>query len=61
MTYSTIKITKLIANEGMTLTDGINFGKEVYLGTADSIDNWIEISDEKAQIRMAELEELFNI
>lgn len=53
----TEKITtiKLIASEGMTLTDGEHFGKEIYLGTGDSADNWHEISDAEAQKMQKEL------
>lgn len=49
MTAETISIVKLIANEGMTLTNGEAFGKEIYLGVNDSPYNWNEISDEEAQ------------
>lgn len=44
-----ITITKLKASEGMTLTNGDVFGKEIYLGKGDSADNWYEISDEEAE------------
>ena len=54
MTKTTVKITKLTASEGMTLTNGEAFGKEVYLGKNDSAENWHEITD-------AEAEELQNV
>lgn len=49
MDKSTLSITKLTSFEGMTLTNGKVFSKEVYLGTNDSVDNWWEITDEEAQ------------
>ena len=39
----------LKADEGMTLTNGETFGKVVYLGTNDSVNNWHEITDEEAE------------
>ena len=48
MTQETIELRKLTAAEGMTLTNGEAFGKEVYLGKNDSPDNWHEITDEEA-------------
>lgn len=35
---------KMVATEGMILTNGETYGTEVYLGTGDSADNWHEIS-----------------
>ncbi len=49
MTQETIQIRKLTAGEGMTLYNGEAFGKEVYLGTTDSPENWQEISDAEAE------------
>jgi hypothetical protein len=37
------------ADEGMVLTDGNAFGKTVYLGKYDSVDNWHEITEEEAE------------
>lgn len=45
----TEKITVLKAEEGYTLTNGETFGKVVYLGVNDSVDNWHEITDEEAE------------
>ena len=45
MEKSTIELIKLTASEGMTLTNGETYGKEVYLGVNDSADNWQEIPD----------------
>lgn len=57
MTQETIELRKLTAAEGMTLTNGEAFGKEVYLGKNDSPDNWHEITDEEATaIEQAKLE-----
>ena len=39
----------LQADEGMTLTNGEAFGKVVYLGINDSMNNWHEITDEEAE------------
>ena len=44
-----IELKKIIASEGMTLTNGEVFGKEVYLGCNDSLDNWYEITDQEAE------------
>ena len=57
MTTTTIEIIKLTAGEGMTLTNGEAFGKEIYLGCNDSPDNWYEITDEEAEV-LQEVEEL---
>lgn len=39
----------LKAEEGYTLTNGEAFGKVVYLGTNDSMNNWHKITDEEAK------------
>lgn len=57
MTTSTIKLVKLTAAEGMTLTNGEAFGKEVYLGNKDSKENWREITDGEAARLQAEQDE----
>ena len=36
---------KMKATEGMILTNGETYGREVFLGTGDSPDNWWEISE----------------
>ena len=43
MTTENITLIKLTASEGMVLTDGTSYGKEVYLGMNDTIDRWSEI------------------
>lgn len=49
MMKSTVELVKLTAAEGMTLTNGEAYGKEIYLGCNDSPDNWREIPDSEAQ------------
>lgn len=45
MEMTTIELKKLTASEGMTLTDGETYGKEIYLGVNDKPQNWHEIPD----------------
>lgn len=61
MKATTIKITKLTAAEGKTLTNGATFGKEIYLGCNDKKENWQEITDAEAEKRKAALEAELNI
>lgn len=50
---------KLTASDGMMLANGEVIGKEVFLGTSDSADNWHEITEAEAQAIMnAEHEEV---
>jgi hypothetical protein len=51
-----MKRTKLIASDGMWLTDGETYGKIVYLGIDDKPENWYEITESAYQAKMAELE-----
>lgn len=46
---------KLIANAGMTLTNGEAFGKAVYLAVGASPDDWWEVTDEEATNLSTEL------
>lgn len=57
MKTETIEIRKLIASDGMTLTNGEAYGREVYLGKEDSPENWHEIPDEEAERLQREKEE----
>ena len=57
MKQETITLTKLIASDGMMLTNGEVIGKEVFLGTGDSADNWHEITEAEAQEIMNSEEE----
>ena len=52
MEQQTITRIKLIAGEGMYLTNGETYGKEVFLGTGDSPDNWHEITEEEYRQQM---------
>ena len=45
MIETKIELRKLTAAEGMTLTNGEAYGKEIYLGKNDNPDNWYEITD----------------
>ncbi len=56
MTQTKIELRKLTAAEGMTLTNGEAYGKEVYLGINDSPDYWHEITDAEYEEIMAEQE-----
>lgn len=56
MKITTIELRKITASEGMTLTDGETFSKEVYLGVNDSPANWYEIPDAEAAEKLKELE-----
>lgn len=40
-----MEYVKLIASEGMILTNGETYGRIVYIGTGDSPSNWHEITD----------------
>ena len=55
MNITTIELRKLTANDGMVLTNGEAYGKEIYLGKNDSAENWREITeDEYNEILKAE-------
>lgn len=55
MKETKITMTKLTASDGMTLTNGEAFGKEIYLGVNDKAENWSEITDAEAEERQKEL------
>lgn len=57
MKTETIELIKLTAAEGMTLTNGETYGKEVYLGVNDSADNWHEIPEAEVPKEEPTLEE----
>ena len=58
MTETKIELRKLSAADGMVLTDGDIYGKEIYLGIHDSPNNYHEISDEEyAEILKREAQE----
>ena len=45
---------KMVATEGMVLTNGEIYGKTVFLGNGDSPDNWREITDEEFEKRQTD-------
>lgn len=45
MKTENITMVKLTASDGMVLTDGESYGKEVYLGVNDTADRWSEIPE----------------
>lgn len=47
---------KMKATDGMILTNGEIYGREVFLGTGDSPDNWWEISLTEYEKKMEEME-----
>ena len=45
MKTENITLVKLVAADGMVLTDGESYGKEIYLGVNDSPERWGEIPE----------------
>ena len=61
MTTETITTTKLTASEGMVLTDGEHYGKEVFLAVDADASVWTEITlEEYEEIKHKELEAMEN-
>lgn len=60
MKASEIILTKIEAGEGMYLTNGDAFGKVVYLGYGDKMENWREITEAEYERLTAENEESGN-
>lgn len=54
MEKTTIELIKLTATEGMVLTNGQVYGKEIYLGCNDKEENWHEITDAEHEAILAE-------
>ena len=61
MITESIELIKLTASEGMVLTNGEAYGKEIYLGCNDSPDNWSEITDAEYDVLLKSQEEEINI
>lgn len=57
MKQNTIEIIKLTADEGMVLTNGEAYGKEVCLGVNSSPSDWVEITEAEYQEIRKEQEE----
>lgn len=47
MDITTIELRKLTADSGNVLTNGVTYGKEIYLGKGDTPENWHEITEEE--------------
>ena len=45
MKTETITRIKLTATDGMVITNGEVYGKEIYLSTTENPDNWYEITE----------------
>ena len=54
MKTETIEIKKLVASDGMTLTNGQAYGKIIYLGVNDREENWREITNAEYEKIVAE-------
>ena len=61
MTIETIELRKLIASEGMVLTNDEAYGKEIYLGKNDKPENWHEITEEEYNEILKEQEENLDV
>ena len=56
MRIETIELKKITASDGMVLTNGNAYGKEIYLGVNDAPENWHEITEEEYNKILAEQE-----
>lgn len=54
MKKTTIELIKLTATDGMVLTNGEAYGKEIYLGCNDKPENWHEITEAEYEKILAE-------
>ena len=60
MEKTKIELIKITASEGMVLTNGDTYSKEIYLGINDSVENWHEITDAEYEEIMKAEEEAVN-
>ena len=60
MKQETITRIKLTANKGMVLTNGIDYGREIFLADSETADNWHEITEEEYSEILKEQEEQIN-
>ena len=44
MIQENITLVKLLAEEGKILTNGTSYGREIYFGAEDCVENWQEIN-----------------
>jgi hypothetical protein len=58
MEKETITRIKLTASDGMVLTDGEHFGKEVFLAEGADVNAWYEITEAEAEAIQKEREEM---
>ena len=56
MKTTKITLTKLVASDGMMLTDGQSFGKVIYIGKGSDPSVWREVSEAEASEMQAALE-----
>jgi hypothetical protein len=60
MEVTTIELRKMTASEGMILTNGEAYSKEIYLGVNDTPYNWREITDAEYEEILRKQEEEVN-
>lgn len=56
MIETTIMLRKLSSSADHVLTNGEVYGKEIYLGINDKVENWHEITDAEYAVIVAEEE-----
>ena len=57
MKKTIVELTKITASDGMVLTNGEVYSKEIYLGCNDRIENWHEITDAEYEAVLKKQEE----
>ena len=58
MKKTIIELTKITASNGMVLTNGETYSKEIFLGVNDRPENWHEITEEEYNKILAEENEV---